>query len=158
MGYALWLVPSQDEEEALRELMRYRPPGSYLPRHSRSYPMVHPHITLATFDILPHSFHLRDIVPQEGRVKTYYRDLKPGNTYLGALSVQISLSANLQRLHQSIVTGLDEQRIQWKSHGFPHMSLFYVDEASERERLWRGTQGCDKQRGQYSGSRDRAYG
>ncbi|VDC07051.1 unnamed protein product [Peniophora sp. CBMAI 1063] len=135
MGYALWLVPSQEEARSLDELMRIRPPRGEPHLRTRSYPTFHPHITLATFEHLPSSFQLRSIIPQNGPVKTYFRDLKPGSTYLGAMSVQMRKTAGLESLHRSIVAALDVQDIHWKSRNFPHMSLFYVDEAPERERL-----------------------
>ncbi|KZV67930.1 hypothetical protein PENSPDRAFT_610742 [Peniophora sp. CONT] len=142
MGYALWLVPSQDEANDLHELMTLRPAQSDLPPRTRSYPDFHPHVTLATFDSLPPTFRLRDVIPQEGPVKAYFQSAKPGSTYLGAMSVHLRKTAELEHLHRNIVSKLDERGIRWKSRSFPHMSLFYVDEAPERERLQRMIRRC----------------
>ncbi|KAK0232315.1 hypothetical protein EDD85DRAFT_106063 [Armillaria nabsnona] len=137
MGYALWLVPSSTEFTALSELMKFRPQPSTLDSRSRSYPSFDPHITLATFDDLPPSFNLDaisldNLPPPVGR----FHSVKRGNSYLGTLSIVISPANNLTPLRDAVTARLDRLNIQWKSRSFPHMSLFYVDEPEERDRLY----------------------
>ncbi|KAK0467745.1 uncharacterized protein EV420DRAFT_1635008 [Desarmillaria tabescens] len=136
MGYALWLVPSCTEFTSLSELMKFRPQPYTLDSHSRSYPSFDPHITLTTFDVLPSSFNL-DAIPLDNLNPpvAYFDSVKCGNNYLGALSIRISQSSKLMCLHEAVTRHLNMLNMQWKSRGFPHMSLFYVDEPDERKRL-----------------------
>lgn len=118
--------------------MNYRPTPLMVNPKSRSYPTFAPHITLATFDELHPKFKLEAIVPQTGLVVTHFRKMDRGNNYLGALKIQMDKTRRLEQLHEQIITNLESLGIQWKSRSFPHMSLFYVDEAEERKRLERG--------------------
>ncbi|KAK0215816.1 hypothetical protein IW262DRAFT_237378 [Armillaria fumosa] len=138
MGYAIWLIPSSNEFSVLSELMKFRPQSSTLHSRSRSYPYFDPHITLATFDGFPPSVNPDDIsldnLPAPGL--GHFDSVKRGNSYLGALSIVISPANNLTRLRDAVTARLDRLNIQWKSRSFPHMSLFYVDEPEERDRLY----------------------
>ncbi|KAF9480606.1 hypothetical protein BDN70DRAFT_920448 [Pholiota conissans] len=136
MGYAIWLVPSSTEFMALSELMKFRPQPHILNPYSRSYPSFDPHITLATFDYLPSSFNL-EAIPLKGlqRPVTTFGSMRCGSSYLGALSVRMSDSRQFRRVHEAVVTYLSALGMHWRSHDFPHMSLFYVDEPVERKRL-----------------------
>jgi len=138
MGYAIWLVPNKFECETLKQLMKFRPEGSSLQPDSRSYPMFHPHITLATFEVLPAWLDLNNLVanPITPPVAEFAGIGKPGNTYLGALKVTFEESPSLRSLQRKIAGRLDELKIAWKSRDFPHMSLFYVEEPMERKRLY----------------------
>lgn len=131
-------MPSEGEFAALTKLMNYRPTPLMVNPKSRSYPTFVPHITLATFDELHPQFKLEAIVPQTGLVVTHFRNMDRGNNYLGALKIQMDKTRHLEQLHEKIITNLEGLSIQWKSRSFPHMSLFYVDEAEERKRLERG--------------------
>lgn len=116
--------------------MRFRPQPSTLNPQSRSYPFFDPHITLATFEVLKPSFQL-DAIPLDNLSLpvAQFDSVKRGEKYLGALSIRISQSNMLMRFHETITSHLDTLNIQWKSRGFPHMALFYVDEQDERIRL-----------------------
>jgi len=136
MGYALWLVPSEPEYGALRHLMSFRPQPSSPRAHSpRSFPRFHPHITLATFSSLP-SPPLRELLPSIKATPVYFESIKVGSSYLGSLSVVVSKSPELMDLCDYIVRHLNTvHRIRTSSCSFPHMSLFYLDEAVRGERI-----------------------
>lgn len=64
-----------------------------------------------------------------------FKDLKVGDTYLGSLSVTVHRYDDLMSLRDSVAHHLGrELHIPTKSRGFPHFSLFYLDEALPRER------------------------
>ncbi|PBK98831.1 hypothetical protein ARMGADRAFT_1162091 [Armillaria gallica] len=137
MGYAVWLVPSSTESAALSELMYFRPKSYTQDSRSRSYPSFYPHITLVTFDDPPSSFNLDSIsLDNLTPPVAHFDSVKRGNSYLGALSIMISPVNNLIPLRDAVTAHLDMLNIRWKSRSFPHMSLFYVDEPDERDRLY----------------------
>ncbi|KAJ7189591.1 hypothetical protein GGX14DRAFT_608858 [Mycena pura] len=135
MGYALWLVPVERERRALARLMAFRP--SYRRKTgSRSYPIFAPHITLVRFSgpSLPSLGHV--VPPDATETPVSFETMRVGDNYLGALSITISKSRELMDLHDDIVNRLEAMyQIETKSRRFPHLSLFYVDEADERQRL-----------------------
>ncbi|KAH7060366.1 hypothetical protein BKA62DRAFT_680017 [Auriculariales sp. MPI-PUGE-AT-0066] len=119
-GYALWLVPVEHESTELKAIMRFRPPRRrQSDRPTRSYPKFHPHSP----DITAH-----------------YTSLERGETYLGAMKLMMTASPALAQFRAEIVHRLQRQGLQSKTHRFPHLSLFYVDEADERQRLHRALQ------------------
>ncbi|KAH7103564.1 hypothetical protein BKA62DRAFT_595531, partial [Auriculariales sp. MPI-PUGE-AT-0066] len=140
-GYALWLVPVEHESTELKAIMRFRPPRRrQSDRPTRSYPKFHPHVTLATFDELPVNFHLDELIPQSPDITAHYTSLERGETYLGAMKLMMTASPALAQFRAEIVHRLQRQGLQSKTHRFPHLSLFYVDEADERQRLHRALQ------------------
>ncbi|KAK0192234.1 cyclic phosphodiesterase-like protein-domain-containing protein [Armillaria mellea] len=137
MGYAVWLVPSSTESAALSELMSFRPKTYTQDSQSCSYPSFYPHITLATFDDLPSPFNLDSIsLDNLAPPVAHFDSVKRGNSYLGALSIVISPVNELMPLRDAVTAHLDMLNTRWKSRGFPHMSLFYVDEPDERDHLY----------------------
>ncbi|KAG1739595.1 cyclic phosphodiesterase-like protein-domain-containing protein [Suillus lakei] len=144
MGYALWLVPSEPQADALRYLMNFRPQHYRSSTHSsRSYPRFDPHITLATFSC-PYRPSLYQFLPSDvNSAPVYFQSMKIGNNYLGSLSIVISKSRELMDLHDLVVKHLEKvnkhlqkvNKIHHASRSFPHMSLFYLDEAFQGERL-----------------------
>ncbi|KAH8823098.1 hypothetical protein DL96DRAFT_1559022 [Flagelloscypha sp. PMI_526] len=141
--FALWLVPSQAEASELNRIMMYRPPTSrhrdqHIPPNSRSYPRFSPHITLATFKNRPPNLSLRNMTKDIHPVVTVFKSAKCGNTYLGAFSLRIRITRDLQNFHRIITNELNRLEVVWQSRNFPHMSLFYVEEHEERKRLNKG--------------------
>jgi hypothetical protein len=136
IGYALWLVPSEAEYGALQHLMNFRPqPSSPRAHSSRSFPRFDPHITLATFSSPP-SLPLPELLPSIKATPVYFESIKVGSGYLGSLSVVASKSPELMDLHDYILRHLNTvHRIRTASRSFPHMSLFYLDEAARGERI-----------------------
>ncbi|KAG0702824.1 hypothetical protein DFH29DRAFT_919918 [Suillus ampliporus] len=137
MGYALWLVPSEPQYGALHSLMNFRPQHYGSSTHStRSYPHFDPHITLATFSC-PYRPSLYQFLPLDvNSTPVYFQSMKVGNNYLGSLSILISKSRELMDLHNLVVKHLEKvNKIPATSRSFPHMSLFYLDEAFQGERL-----------------------
>ncbi|KAK0215813.1 hypothetical protein IW262DRAFT_237301 [Armillaria fumosa] len=137
MGYAVRLVPSNTESAALSKFMDFRPKSYTQNSQSRSYPSFYPHITLVTLDEPPSSFNLESVsFDHLTPPVAHFDSVKCGNSYLGALSIVISPVNNLMPLRDAITAHLDMLNIRWKSRSFPHMSLFYVDEPDERDRLY----------------------
>ncbi|KAH7103568.1 hypothetical protein BKA62DRAFT_45668 [Auriculariales sp. MPI-PUGE-AT-0066] len=140
-GYALWLVPVEHESTELQAIMRFRPARRrHSDRPTRSYPKFHPHVTLATFDDLPANFHLNEIVPQSSDITAQYTHLERGETYLGAMKLMMTAPAALTQFRADILRQLQRMGMENKTRRFPHLSLFYVEEADERQRLHRGLQ------------------
>lgn len=120
---------------ALERLMEFRPRHWRRSRSSRSYPYFPPHITLATFTT-PGFTRLHDILPDGLRpAPVYFESIKAGNTYLGALGVNIEKDPAVIKLGKDIVNHMKLNGIEPRQRGFPHMSLFYVDEPEERQLL-----------------------
>ncbi|KAK0467766.1 uncharacterized protein EV420DRAFT_1684277, partial [Desarmillaria tabescens] len=61
-----------------------------------------------------------------------------GDTYLSTLIIKLSKPRQLKHLHGAITNYLDDLNTEWKSHNFPHMSVFYVDEPQEHLKLEEG--------------------
>ncbi|KAH7103570.1 hypothetical protein BKA62DRAFT_45671 [Auriculariales sp. MPI-PUGE-AT-0066] len=144
MGYALWLVPSDAEMDELRALMEFRPPQR---RHtdapsnrSRSYPHFEPHITVANFAHLPNNFKLESIVPDGNDLGAHFTSLERGDSYLGAMKLVMTASEGLITFRADIIGRLRRIGVENNSRRFPHLSLFYVDEADERSRLFQELQ------------------
>lgn len=128
-------MPSGDEYAALERLMQFRPRHYRKSRASRSYPYFPPHITLATFTT-PGFTNLHAILPEHLRpVPVFFESIKAGSTYLGALGVNIAKTREVMDLGADIVDHMRVNGIEPKQRGFPHMSLFYVDEPEERQLL-----------------------
>lgn len=135
LGYALWLVPSEPECGALQRLMNFRPqPLSSTTHSSRSYPRFDPHITLATFSSPP-VLPLAELLPRVKATPVHFESIKVGSSYLGSLSVVVSKDCELMNLRDYTVGHLKKvHKMDARSHSFPHMSLFYLDETLPRER------------------------
>ncbi|KAH8798680.1 hypothetical protein DL96DRAFT_1638333 [Flagelloscypha sp. PMI_526] len=135
----------RSEASELCMFMKFRPTQASshinyqpLPPNSRSYPTFHPHITLAAFKTLPPNFSLAKTLEHVYPVSATFQTTRLGNSYLGAFSVQLHKTKELESLHEIITGNLRRDKIEWRSPRFPHMSLFYVEEAEERKRLERG--------------------
>ncbi|KAJ7034310.1 hypothetical protein C8F04DRAFT_578734 [Mycena alexandri] len=140
MGYSLWLLPGEPQRSALAWVMAYRPTSYRENRQSyssKSFPDFDPHITLANFS-LPSPPSLDVLLPPKlDRVFARFKSLHVGNSYLGSLSVTIEKTSDLMTLHDAIDAHLRLNNIENRGGRFPHMSLFYLDEAvlGDRRRL-----------------------
>lgn len=116
--------------------MRFRPSFHNSAGHSpESYPDFYPHVTLVTFQTsLVPSFRTL-LPPNLHATPVQFKDLRAGDTYLGSLSVTVHKYEDLMSLRDCIAHHLErELHISTKSRGFPHFSLFYLNEALPRER------------------------
>lgn len=67
----------------------------------------------------------------------HFESMRVGDNYLASMSITVSKSEGLMRLHDDVLTHLkDVKGIETKSRRFPHMSLFYMDESVRGERNW----------------------
>jgi hypothetical protein len=120
--------------------MAFRPSTYHKKHSSRSYPRLDPHITLVTFvtDVCPPLYAILPKQNETEAVPVAFTELRKGDNYLGAMSITIAKSPELLELHDRIERRLKKKhRIEPRSRRFPHMSLFYVDEEEERDRLER---------------------
>ncbi|EED85214.1 predicted protein [Postia placenta Mad-698-R] len=135
MGYALWVVPAKAQRHALDRLMSFQPrdydPGVH---SSRSYAFFRPHITLVTFSTLEPPSLDSLLPPRITPIDVSFNSLKVGTTYLGSISIGILKSRELMMLHERIMHHLKIANVSTNSRSFPHMSLFYLDEAFSGER------------------------
>jgi len=140
MGYSLWLLPAEPQRSALAWVMAYRPTSYRENRQSyssKSFPHFEPHLTLANFS-LPSPPSLDVLLPPKlDRVVARFKSLHVGNSYLGSLSVTVEKTSDLMTLHDAIDAHLKLNNIENRGGRFPHMSLFYLDEAilGDRQRL-----------------------
>ncbi|KAK7041599.1 hypothetical protein VNI00_009187 [Paramarasmius palmivorus] len=123
--------------------MSFRPSTYRKKSGSRSYPAFAPHITLLTFDSSHRPPPLDAIVPplpegQSGIISHLcFESINEGNTYLGALSANITKTPQLMTLHSQIVeTMQNTYHIPTQSRRLPHLGLFYVEEPEERKILY----------------------
>ncbi|EJD55055.1 hypothetical protein AURDEDRAFT_132289 [Auricularia subglabra TFB-10046 SS5] len=125
--------------------MQLRPAPTSNATNSRSYPTFHPHVTLAAFDAEPAGLQpaLETLAGEAEPVVSYFSKLVAGDSYLGAMKVQLEKTPGLVQLHARVTDILRARDIAWRSRGFPHLSLFYVDGAEERQRLAAHIGGAD---------------
>ncbi|KAF7343381.1 hypothetical protein MVEN_01770400 [Mycena venus] len=133
--YSLWLIPSDEQRSALKELMKYRPssyrknPRSY---SLKSFPHFEPHITLASV-FLPFQPSLDMLLPSSNpeQVTAKFESLRVGHT---SLSVTLEKTRELMALHHAIDAHLKLNHIENSSGRSPHIPLFYLDEADSGDR------------------------
>ncbi|KAK7444058.1 hypothetical protein VKT23_015455 [Stygiomarasmius scandens] len=136
MGYSLWLVPSEQQRKELESFMKNRSSLYEKKPDSRSYPNFKPHITLVAAPSLPSLDSI--LSPEITKTPVLFKpgSLRAGGGYLGAITLNISKTPELMQLHNAIVTRLRTvHKIEPNNRGFPHISLFYVQEDDERQRL-----------------------
>ena len=121
--------------------MDFRPRTYRRKAGSRSYPKLVPHITLATFNCPAYARPSLDTVlphrTMEALVASFGK-LRRGDSYRGAMGITIVDNLKLTELRDRVRHNLMEHHdLETKSGRFPHVSLFYVDEDEERDRLER---------------------
>jgi len=130
VGLSLWLVPTAAQSEKLTWIMHIRPPTAKM---SNSYPRFHPHITLAT---VPSSTPVDELVaaipPRQSRAKVDFADVVVSDAYFRSVLAVIKSSPEILTLHTRINENLKIRNPQTPM--FPHMSIYYIDDAEAEER------------------------
>lgn len=130
IGLSLWLVPSAEQSVKLSWIMHTRPPTAKIPT---SYPMFHPHITLAT---VPSTTPVEELVaaisPRQPQVKAVFSDVVVSDAYFRSVLAVIRPSPEIMSLHTKVCENLKTRSPQ--SPMFPHMSIYYIDDAEAEER------------------------
>jgi hypothetical protein len=62
-----------------------------------------------------------------------FKSLHVGDKFLSSLSVTVEKTNGMMKLHDAVGVHLKRQNIETRSGRFPHMSLFYLDEATPGE-------------------------
>ncbi|KAG8698735.1 hypothetical protein FRC09_007054 [Ceratobasidium sp. 395] len=123
MGLSLWLVPSPDEYSHLQPVL------DQLAKDAKG-PAFQVHITLVSVPNstpLPFpSLHLDKIAP----MTLDFLKVQAGKTYFQSVLIAVSLSLELQFLHDSVRKALNRPLPDNSSY-FPHLSLFYGGESQE---------------------------
>lgn len=110
--------------------MHVRPPTAKLPS---SYPRFHPHITLATvLSTTPVQDLVAAIPPGQSQIDAVFSDVVVGDGYFRSVLAAIVPSPEIMSLQSKVSENLkirDPQRPM-----FPHMSIYYIDDAEVEER------------------------
>lgn len=130
IGLSLWLVPAAEQSAKLSWIMHTRPPTAKLPS---SYPRFHPHVTLAT---VPSTTPVEEIVAaipsRRSQVKATFSDVVVGDAYFRSVLAVIEPSPEIMALHTKVSENLKTRNP--RSPMFPHMSIYYIDDAEAEER------------------------
>lgn len=98
-----------------------------------SYPRFHPHITLAT---VPSTTPVEDLVAaipsQQPRVRANFSDVVVSDAYFRSVLAVVEPSSEALSLHAKIHENLKIRNPQTPM--FPHMSIYYIDDAEPEER------------------------
>ncbi|KAF7974849.1 hypothetical protein HWV62_11233 [Athelia sp. TMB] len=139
MGVALWLVPPPAERAVIQKIMDSHPPSNRS-RSPKSYPHFEPHITLAAS--LPSSLTPATILasvppgaPGAPKLRARFKSIEAGDVYFRSVYIDIEASPELIQLRDDIHAKLREHAsVHPKAPRFPHMSLYYIDDADAAER------------------------
>jgi len=130
MGLSVWLVPTAAQSAKLAWIMHVRPPTAKMPS---SYPRFHPHITLA---IVPSSTPIEDLVAAIpsglSRITADFADVVVSDAYFRSVLAAVKPTPEILSLHTIIGENLKIRSPQ--SPMFPHMSIYYIDDAEAEER------------------------
>lgn len=130
IGLSLWLVPTAEQSAKLCWIMHIRPPTAKMPN---SYPRFHPHITLVTVPSATPVEELIAAIPsRQPRVRADFSDVVVSDAYFRSVLTVIKPSPEILSLHAKINEGLEIRNPQ--SPMFPHMSIYYIDDAEAKER------------------------
>jgi len=128
---SLWLVPTGGQSAKLSWVMHIRPPTAKTPS---SYPRFHPHITLATVPSTTPVEELVAAIPsRESQVKAVFSDIVVSDTYFRSVLAVIEPSPGIMSLRAKVGESLKTRNPQ--SPMFPHMSIYYIDDAEAEERV-----------------------
>lgn len=101
---------------------------------SNSYPKFHPHITLAS---VPSTTPVEELVaaipPRQPQLKAAFSDVVASDAYIRSVLAVIGPSPEIMSLHAEIHKTLKMENPQ--SPMFPHMSIYYIDDAEAEERI-----------------------
>lgn len=131
MGLSLWLVPTAEQSVKLSWIMHVRPPTAKM---FNSYPKFHPHITLATVPSTTPVGELVAAIPsRQSQLKVAFSDVVASDAYFRSVLAVIEPSPEIISLHTGIHKTLKMGNPQ--SPMFPHMSIYYIDDAEAEERI-----------------------
>ena len=129
-GLSLWLVPTAAQSAKLTWIMHVRPPAAKMPN---SYPTFHPHITLA---VVPSSTPVGELVaaipPGLSRITADFASVVVGDVYTRSVLAVVKPTPGILSLHTTIGENLKMRNP--RSPMFPHMSIYYIDDAEAEER------------------------
>ncbi|KII89116.1 hypothetical protein PLICRDRAFT_175346 [Plicaturopsis crispa FD-325 SS-3] len=132
---SLWLVPTAEQTSKLERVLHAHPPRK---PDSSSYPHFHSHITLITIPTSPAALQaLREAIPtSQPRIAVNFESVEVGDAYFRSVFVACTHSTELVTLNESIRAALKESLGLELGPGprFPHMSLYYIDDAEAQER------------------------
>lgn len=147
---AIWLVPSLEDRERLKTIMKPPPPSPPAANKlaKSSYPKIEPHVTLASVPASV-SDEIRDILERliattrsvDGLVRGMrikFASVEVGAHYFRSVYVAVEPTREIVGLHE-VLHGL--LRVEPRTPSFPHFSLCYVadeDGEGERRRFERG--------------------
>ncbi|KAF9653064.1 hypothetical protein BDM02DRAFT_2122023 [Thelephora ganbajun] len=130
MGLSLWLVPTAEQSAKLVWIMHIRPPTAKM---SNSYTRFHPHITLATVPSTTPVEELVAAIPsRQPKVKADFSDVVVSDAYFRSVLAIVKPSPTIMSLRTKINENLKIRSPQ--SPMFPHMSIYYIDDAEAEER------------------------
>lgn len=111
--------------------MHVRPPTAKMPN---SYPRFHPHITLATVPSTTPVEELIAAIPsRQSRVEVDFSDVVVSDAYFRSVLATIEPSSEILSLRTKINENL--KILNPQSPMFPHMSIYYIDDAEAEERV-----------------------
>src|SRR5262245_46957925 len=105
------------------------PQASHDPEAS-SYPHFQPHITLASIPSTIPLSAAASSIPKIAPLPVHFQALEIGDHFFRSVYVKIQPSEALSELHASIHVAL---AIEPKTAKFPHMSLYYIQNADSKE-------------------------
>jgi len=130
IGLSLWLVPTAEQSAKLSWIMHTRPLTARMPD---SYPRFHPHITLATVPSTTPVAELVVAIPsRQSRVRVDFSDVVVSDAYFRSVLAVVEPSSEISSLHTKINENLSTRNPQTPM--FPHMSIYYIDDAEAEER------------------------
>lgn len=147
MGISAWIVPTTQDSQKLDKIMKPKHDTSSLSK--TSYPTFDPHVTLATG--IPPETPLTEIrkalghsptdtdtdyndveAPTSGKFKVEFASLEVGGTYHQSVFIRCKATQQIVQLHDNFHSKLG---IEVKTSNFPHLSVAYIEEPDERQRL-----------------------
>ena len=129
-GLSLWLVPTAAQSAKLSWIMHVRPPTAKMPD---SYPRFQPHITLTTVPSTTSVEELVAAIPsRQSRVKVDFSDVVVSDAYFRSVLAAVEPSPEILSLCTKINENLGIR--DPRSPMFPHMSIYYIDDAEAEER------------------------
>jgi len=130
IGLSLWLVPTAEQSAKLSWIMHIRPPTAKMPN---SYPRFHPHITLTSVPSTTPVEELIAAIPLgQSQVRVDFSDVVVSDAYFRSVLAVVKPSPEIMFLHTKIDENLKIHNPQ--SPMFPHMSIYYIDDAEAEER------------------------
>ena len=110
--------------------MHIRPPTAKIPS---SYPRFHPHITLVTVPSTTPVEELVAAIPsRQSQIKLAFSDVVASDAYYRSVLAVIEPSPEIIALHTKVGENLKTPNRE--SPMFPHMSIYYIDDAEAGER------------------------